>query len=135
MLPEIDADPEVLETDAGTCRVWRPRPHVFLSQVSGRMVQGHAELIMRIGTRVVEDCPRDAIGIHEWTEIESYEVAVHTRMTAWSMRVMPKMVRVLVAAESPLVKLAVRTVSLATDNRIELLDGRGAVEAALRELL
>ena len=132
MISEIGAPDAVANDDDGEAAVWRPRPGLVISRVNGRMTQHHADAIIKIGDEAVRADPGNVVALHDWSRVESYEVAVHARMSAWTLRIIGSMRRVVIAVESPLVALAVRTVNLATGNRIEFASTSEEIERFVR---
>jgi len=132
MIPELAVEPQVAETDEGRAYVWRPKRDLVFTRVEGRFAMPHAQLIMD----QVDDAVRANQGkvtiVHDWTAVESYEVVVHARMSAWAVAVMRSLTRVVIGVTSPFVALAVRTVNLAVGNRFEVVDTRDKVLAEAR---
>jgi hypothetical protein len=135
VVPELPIAPLCAETREGRAWVWPVAPGLVFTRVDGRMVMQHAQLIMEAVDAAVRARPGSAAAVHDFTGIESYEIAVHARMSAWAVGVTGSMRRIVIGVQSPLVALAVRTVNLASGNKFELLDTRAQVlEAARREL-
>ncbi len=135
MVPDLDVTPLVLESTDGRAQVWTARPGLVLTRVDGRMVMDHARAIMEAVDAQLRARPGRTTVVHDWTGIESYEVAVHARMSAWAVSTIRSFERVIIGVTSPLVALAVRTVNIAVGNRFELLDSReGVLAAATAEL-
>ena len=120
MLPELAEGPESFAVPEGTLKIWRPRKGLVFTQVTGRMIATHAECIIAAVDHACLECPKEAVGIHDWLDIESYEISVYARMSTWSPRVAKKMRRVTIGVRSPLVAMAVRTVNLAVGGRFEV---------------
>ncbi len=83
----------------------------------------------------IQDAPGEAVAVHDWLGVESYEIAVHARMTAWSVPAVRSMRRVVVGVRSPLVAFAVRTVNLAAGGRFEVVGTDEEIKAAVRSSL
>lgn len=132
MIPEITKAPAVHDAPDGVARIWSARPGLVVSQVEGRMLLDHATPIMAAVDAAIAGQRGRVTVVHDWTAVESYEVAVHARMSAWTVTVMSAMERVVIGVTSPFVTLAVRTVNLATGNRFELLDDRVKVLEVVR---
>lgn len=94
------------------------------------MVLAHARAVMAEVDGVLKAHDGCAVAIHDFTGVESYEVAVHAQMTVWAVSVMPSMKSVVVGVASPLVSLAVRTANLAAGNRFEVVNTREALVRA-----
>jgi hypothetical protein len=135
VLPEVSVEPERVQLPDGLSLAWNVRPGLVFTRVEGRMSLPHASSIMAMVDAAVLAQPSGAVVVHDWTGIESYEVAVHARMSAWSLVVVRSMRRVVIGASSPFVAAAVRTVNLAVGGRFELLQTREQVLAAAREEL
>jgi hypothetical protein len=132
MLPELPEKPQVVTVDVGTLKVWVPRKGLVFTRASGRMVTAHADLIIEAVGRACDECPVDAVAVHDWLDVESYEIAVYARMSAWSPRVIRAMRRVAIGVRSPMVALAVRTANLAVGGRFEVIDDSERIVAAAR---
>ena len=135
MIAEVRVSPTVVELPEGRAWVWTASPHIVATRVEGRMLIEHAEAIIAAIDRSIERHPGDVVALHDWTGIASYQVAVHTRMSAWSIRAVRSMRRIVLAVDSPLVGLAVRTVNLAVGNRFEFVATRELLEGELRTSL
>lgn len=135
MLAEALPVPNVTETDEGRVEIWNPRPEVVLTRASGRMAMKHAAPIMQAVEAAIAACPGQVIVFHDWTGIASYEVEVQARMSAWSLRQISQIERVVIGVDSPLVALAVRTANLAVGDRFEIVRSREEVEQAIRSAL
>jgi hypothetical protein len=132
MLSELAVAPRIVAADQGTAQIWLARPGLVFTRVEGRMVMEHAQAIMETVDAAVRARPGQVCAVHDFTGIESYEIAVHARMSTWSVSVVRSMRRIVVGVSSPLVALAVRTANLATGGRFELLDTREQVLSAAR---
>jgi hypothetical protein len=135
MVSELTTAPLVAEAKEGRAHVWNAARGLVFTRVEGRMVMAHAQLIMDAVDVAVRALPREAAVIHDFTGIQSYEIAVHASMSAWAIGVVGSLRRIVIGVNSPLVSLAVRTVNLASGNRFELLSTRDQViEVARKEL-
>jgi hypothetical protein len=135
MLPELSVAPETVQTAEGIVHVWVAKPGLVFTRAEGRILMAHGQLIMDMVDAAARARPKLATVVHDFTAVASYEIALHVRMSTWSVGLTPSMRRVVVAVNSPLVALAVRTVNLASGGKFELLETREqAIEAARREL-
>lgn len=113
-------------------QVWIAGPDLVLSRVEGRFVLAHADSIMTVVDAAIAKRPGHLTVVHDWTAVQSYEIAVHTQMGAWAARITPSLERILIGVTSPFVTLAVRTVNLAVGNRFELFADRERLLQAAR---
>jgi hypothetical protein len=130
MFVELQVAPEVVKTEAGCATIWRGRPGLVFSQVEGRMVMAHAQVIMAVVDAEMRARPGTVKVFHDFTAIDSYEVAVQARMSAWSVTAVRSLERIVIGVSSPLVALAVRTANLASGGRFELVQTREQLVAA-----
>src|SRR5262245_35373979 len=135
MLEEIRSVPRELNLAEGSLAIWSMRPGLVFTLGKGRFVMAHAELIMASVEDAARAAPGDAAVVHDWLGVESYEVAVHARMTPWSVTIARSLRRVVIGVRSPLVALAVRTVNLAVGGRFEVLADAARLHAAARDEL
>jgi hypothetical protein len=134
MLPELAMASKSVERPEGQIRIWT-RPGKVFTQCAGRMLLPHAEAVMAAIDEAIRERPGQVVAIHDLMHVESYEINVHTRMTAWSVSTFRDVRRVVIGVRSPLVSLAVRTVNLAVGGRYEVLDTEEALWAVARREL
>ena len=132
MFAELGILPQIVPGESGKAAIWHVRPGLVLTQVDGRMVVAQARAVMQAVDEAIRARPGKAMVFHDWTAITSYEVAVHAQMTAWSVKVVRSLARIAIAANSPLVLLALRTANLAVGGRFELVESREQLVAAAR---
>ncbi len=124
MLPELRGVPREVNVEGGSLRVWSVRAGLVFTQAKGRMVMAQAAAIIAGVDEAIRAAPGSAVAVHDWLEVDSYEVAVHARMSAWSLVAVRSMRRIVIGVRSPLVALAVRTVNLGVGGRLEVLEER-----------
>ena len=125
-----DAEPTTLELPAGTMHLWRPRPHVVVSQIRGRYTTEHLALFLPALDAAIAAGPERIVGLHEWTQIDAYDIEVQAQLTTWTLRHLGAIERVLIAARSPFVMMAIRSANIAFRGRIELVDSADDIRAA-----
>jgi hypothetical protein len=135
MLEDLRSAPREVHLAEGSLSIWSVRPGLVFTRVKGRFMMAHAEQIIASIEEAVRAAPGDAVAVHDWFSVESYEVAVHARMTRWSVTIARSLRRVAIGVRSPLVALAVRTVNLAVGGRFEVLADVERLQAAAREEL
>lgn len=98
------------------------------------MVLAHARAIMAEVDEVLkrQEHAGRMVAIHDFTGVQSYEIAVQAQMTVWAVAVTPSVKRVVVGVVSPMVSLAVRTANLAAGNRFEVVNSRDALVRVVR---
>ncbi len=136
MLAELSATPpQVVERPEGTVRIWSAGKGLVFTQCSGRILLPHAEGIIRVVDAAIRERPGEVVVVHDLLDVESYEINVHTRLSAWSVATFKMVRRVVIGVRSPLVSLAVRTINLAVGGRFEVMESREKVHAAARREL
>jgi len=136
MLPELGpVDPETTALPEGTVRIWTPRANLVITQASGRVVLAQAERIIAAVDAAIRAAPGQVVIVHDLFDVQSYEINVHTRLSAWSVATFRSVRRVVIGVRSPLVSLAVRTINLAVGGRFEVVEAREALLAAARREL
>lgn len=121
-----------LTEPTGRLEVHVPRPGLVVTRIRGHFSSTFAGHIETIGER---EMPRGGfVGLHEWTETQSFDLAVPTTLGAWSMRRLGSIARIVIATTHPIVGLAVRTTNL-TIKRIEHLDSALPLERVIEEEL
>ncbi len=133
MLPELGpVTPETIALPEGTVRIWTPRASVVMTHCSGRVVLAQAERIIAAVDAAIRAAPGQVVILHDLFDVESYEISVHPRLSAWSVATFRSVRRVVIGVRSPLVSLAVRTINLAVGGRFEVLEKREALLSAAR---
>ena len=107
----------------------------MLTQVSGRVVLAQAERIIAAVDAAIRAAPGQVVIVHDLFDVQSYEINVHTRLSAWSVATFRSVRRVVIGVRAPLVSLAVRTINLAVGGRFEVVEAREALLAAARREL
>lgn len=101
MFVELQVAPEVVKTDAGSATIWKARPGLVFTRVEGRMVMAHAQAIMSVVDAEMRALPGKVKVFHDFTAIESYEIVVQARMSAWSVTAMRFIERIVIGVSSP----------------------------------
>ena len=124
--------PKVVERPEGTLKIWTARKGMVCTQGRGRMELGHLEEFFSIMDEAIGERPGDVVAVHDLLEVESYEIRLHPRLSAWSAARSGKIRRTVIGVRSPLVSLAIRTVNLAVGGRFEVVEDAGALHGAAR---
>ena len=136
MLAELGAmPPQMVELPDGSVRIWAAGKGLVFTQCTGRMVLAHAEAVIAAVDSALLERPREAVVVHDLLDVESYEINVHTRLSAWSVATFQGVKRVVIGVRSPLLSLAVRTINLAVGGRFEVLESREKLHATARREL
>ena len=126
---------DTCETERGVARVWRPAPSLAVSTLTGHFQIEHANLIMETVDDAAEKSGGNAVVIHDWIGVKSFDIAVQVSMTKWWIRIVPSLSHVTIGVESPFIAAAVRTAGLASGGRFYVVSKGEQVEAAVVEAL
>jgi hypothetical protein len=117
--------------DESHLTLWQPAPGVVLSRVQGRFSHTLAAPFMAF----FDDIPsRRLFGVHDWTEMTGFDPSLPPRLIAFTLRLLPRSQRIVVASVSPMISMAVRAANL-TLRKVELVDSLGDIEAAAERAL
>lgn len=124
----------ILETTQGRGRIWSPRAGVFASVLEGQMNVDFAEAYIEVGDAVLEHC-KQAVGIHDWSDMTGYDSGVRSKVTAWAMRVITRFEAIHVFSQSSVVRMGVSVANIALGGRIVVHAQRDAFEQARDHLM
>jgi hypothetical protein len=130
-MSDLLASPPSLDRTIGASRLrmW-VRPDLAVSRIEGHFSAEVATEFMAHAEPVIRRS-RAFVGLHDWTEAPTFDVVVPPRVGAWTVSLLSKIARIVIATEHPLVSMAVRTTNLSI-KRIEHLGSRDAFLDALR---
>lgn len=122
----FETTPAIDHRDGGNrLAVWYPDPHVALSRIEGTLT---VELADRFSAAMDPVIARGRfVGLHDWTRMGSFDVLAPPKLTAWTVRNLAQISRIVIATEHPLVSMAVRAANL-TIRKVEHV---GSFEALL----
>ena len=103
--------------------VWQ-RPDLIVSRIDGHFSDEMSAEFIACADPVIRRS-KAFVGLHDWTEMPSFDILVPPRLAAWTIGLLPHIARIVIATGHPLVSMAVRTTNL-TIKRIEHLDSREA---------
>jgi hypothetical protein len=135
MLAEALPTTNVIETSEGQLEIWHASPLIVVTRAEGRLGMIHGTPLMEMLEAALTAHSGEVQAFHDWTGIQSYEMEVQVRMTTWSLTHISKFRRVVIAADSPMVALALRTANIAMGNRFEVLRTREELEEVMGVVL
>jgi hypothetical protein len=128
----LETPPTVDEAfGASRLRVWL-RPEIAVTRIEGHFSD-------ELAKRFVDEldgtlrASKHFLGLHDWTDTATFDVAVPARLAAWSISHIARVGRIVIATQHPLVSMAVRTTNLSI-KRIEHLSSREAWVEVVRKL-
>lgn len=121
--------------DDGLLLMWAPKPGVVLTRMDGRFSVDLAVPFMEFfEARTKERGDRGVHGLHDWTAMTGFDPSIPPRLITFTLRVLPRTLRIVVASNSPMISMAVRAGNL-TLRRIELVESTHALEEAAQRVL
>lgn len=134
-MPYIDDLKPALIREFGDSRFrfYQPAPHIAITRIEGRIVAEMAVLFTEVCDMAIgHEAPH--IGLHDWLDVESFDMSAPGKIAAWAIPRVSKMERVIVATNNPIVGMAVRTANL-TVKKIEQSSSRAELGHALKRAL
>jgi cation diffusion facilitator CzcD-associated flavoprotein CzcO len=125
-------DAERLENARGWLAFWELGPHAYMSAAHGFMTRDMAQLLIR---RVEPKYTSGAHihGVHNWFDMEGYETASRTDLTAWVLR-HREQTSLHIGLRSRIVAMGVAVANLALGNLIHVYNDPKRLEEALLSL-
>ena len=121
--------------DDGHLRMWAPQPGMVLTHVVGRFSVDLAGPFMTFfEDRTKERGDLGVSGLHDWTGMTGFDATIPPRLITFTLRILPRTKRIVVASHSPMISMAVRAGNL-TLRRIELVESTAELQAAARGVL
>lgn len=121
--------------DDGLLRMWAPKAGMVLTQVEGRFTVDLAVPFMDFfEARTKERGALGVHGLHDWTAMTGFDPSIPPRLITFTLRILPRTKRIVVASHSPMISMAVRAGNL-TLRRIELVESAAELQAAARGVL
>jgi hypothetical protein len=121
--------------DDGHLRLWEPKPGVVLSRLEGRFSLDLAAPFMTFfEERANQRGDLGVHGIHDWTPMTGFDPTLPPRLIAFTLRILHRTRRIVIATHSPMIAMAVRAGNL-TLRRLELVDTLGELEEAARRAM
>ncbi|MCA9578322.1 MAG: hypothetical protein R3B40_23315 [Polyangiales bacterium] len=116
--------PDLDRTVDGSRMLLWLRSDLVVSRIEGHFSRALAEALVEHSEPLIRRSGA-FVGLHDWTEMPSFDILVPPRLAAWTIGLLPHIARIVIATGHPLVSMAVRTTNL-TIKRIEHLDSREA---------
>lgn len=115
----------------GTARLWTLAPNLYVTQVTGAMDGGHADLFEQYGQERIDRAAGPLVVFHDWLDMIGYTSECRTRLTRWSLDRRSAYADVHLAVRSKLVSMGVEVANLALGGLIRTHGSRASLEAAL----
>lgn len=122
-MPDLLTSAPDLDTHVDTNRLtmWL-RPGLAVSRIEGHFSSEVASLFVATAEPIIRQS-ESFVGLHDWSDAVSFDAMVPPRLAAWTIGLLPRIGRIVIATQHPLVSMAVRTTNL-TIKRIEHLGSR-----------
>lgn len=118
-------------TGGGQLNLW-VRPGLLVGQVTGHLGPSLGARIIEASEGVVANSSGSIVGLHDWLSLASYDISVQAELSGYILKRGKRFRRVLIAVESPLVTMGVRTANLVVQGSLEVTKTREAFDAAVR---
>lgn len=133
MLASLGRAYSVVDTPRGTLSIWLPRPGLLATHASGHLSLAQIHAIIAAGDQTRGE--GTLLAFHDFFEVQTYDSAARTAMTAWGFRIRASVERVHFAIGSRLVRMGISVASMALGGMLVTYDAVAPFEAELTDAL